>query len=200
MNQLSPSLSFRRVSHLHLTLNHGSFQPYPSPAGSCRRLVVFPHIPHRPASGLGMDKISKLRRKPKPPAIETSVDRSKSVEPPVEETSADSLHPGRLSRLSGRISPFRQIRFRTSPGKRARSSPPVGALPSSPMAAASSSVSVVQQDGVMPRVPRSRGRNGPSGAGTPRIPEFLTYSKAGKRMRCRPRDSKLQQAFCVEAR
>ncbi|OAR05737.1 hypothetical protein LLEC1_07677 [Akanthomyces lecanii] len=75
-----------------------------------------------------MDKIPirKLRRKPKPPAIETSVDRSPS-NTAVHVTSEDATAPG-LSKSPGfpRMSPFRRLR---GGNKRARScSPAAGQL------------------------------------------------------------------------
>lgn len=86
-----------------------------------------------------MDKISRFRRKPKRPTIETSVVRSRSSEPPPPQEQQANFSPtslfspgspfassagqGPMSRVSGRISPFRNIRL-LGGGKRARSTPP----------------------------------------------------------------------------
>lgn len=91
-----------------------------------------------------MDKMSKFRRKPKPPAIETSIDRnisqiadSVSVEHAADLTQQPQQKPFKKSA-------FRNLRLRGS-AKRARDSSPAE-LPSSPPPPA-----VVAQDGMSPR-------------------------------------------------
>lgn len=113
-----------------------------------------------------MEKISKLRRKPKPPAIETSVDRHINTNTPyeVDNTEADAGRPQRVPMMPSRLSPFRKLR---GSAKRARSaSPAPGQMAQNPAA-------VVGQDG-MP--PNSRG----NAQRVPKIPYFLTLTDYGK--------------------
>ncbi|PNY29810.1 Receptor-type tyrosine-protein phosphatase beta [Tolypocladium capitatum] len=121
-----------------------------------------------------MDRIPRLRRKPKPPAIETSVER-------VGRDAAASLSDGELpqhsnrnhQRSAGNKSPFRSLQMRAS-AKRARGTSPADLPASSPVAA------VFSQHGVAPHA-LSRGAN----AGhhetnghqpRPEIPGFLALS------------------------
>ncbi|KAL7820716.1 tyrosine phosphatase [Trichoderma gracile] len=86
-----------------------------------------------------MDKIPKFRRKPKPPVLETAIDRNGAV-------ASDTMSPndsvlGQSQRAHHKMAPFRSLRLR-GPSKRARDSPPADLTPTTPSAV------VVAQDGI----------------------------------------------------
>lgn len=114
-----------------------------------------------------MDKISKLRRKPKPPTIETSLDRHAPAELPyeIEDTGPepDGRTVQRAPMMPSRLSPFRRLR---GSAKRARSSSPATGQPVHGVAA------VVGKDG-MPSASRGASRR------VPKMPYFLKSSDYG---------------------
>ncbi|GFP54835.1 hypothetical protein ACSS6W_002721 [Trichoderma asperelloides] len=89
-----------------------------------------------------MDKIPKFRRKPKPPVIETSIDRRASI-------ATDNVSATESPRTHHKMSAFKSLRLRGS-SKRARDSPPSELTPTTPSAV------VVAQDGIQspPRLAR----------------------------------------------
>ncbi|KAK1248440.1 hypothetical protein MKX08_006660 [Trichoderma sp. CBMAI-0020] len=89
-----------------------------------------------------MDKIPKFRRKPKPPVIETSIDRRASI-------ATDNVSATESPRTHHKMSAFKSLRLR-GPSKRARDSPPSELTPTTPSAV------VVAQDGIQspPRLAR----------------------------------------------
>lgn len=113
-----------------------------------------------------MDKIPihKLRRKPKPPAIETSIDRhpigtALHLAPEAAAASKTSKSPIFASRLS----PFRRLRG----GKRARSCSPAASQLGEPVAAVvSNRTNSTNEQGEEPKLRI--------------IPAFLTQSDQGK--------------------
>ncbi|GJN82817.1 hypothetical protein PLIIFM63780_006362 [Purpureocillium lilacinum] len=139
-----------------------------------------------------MDKIPRLRRKPKPPAIETAVERTSRdstgsdghSDPEVPHhqhhgfspaVAAFSHHP--LHKSAGaspaKKSPLRSLKIRAS-AKRARGISPADHTPSSPVAA------VFSQGGVAPHASTSRpannGRFDTKGRSKPEMPGFLAQS------------------------
>ncbi|OAA62923.1 protein-tyrosine phosphatase 2 [Cordyceps fumosorosea ARSEF 2679] len=117
-----------------------------------------------------MDKISihKLRRKPKPPAIETSIDsdtKGNTVHLTIDNAAVPK--PSKSPSLPSRMSPFRRLRS----GKRARSCSPAASQLGEPVAATVSTCAKPADD--------EQGEE-PG----PRIPAFLTQS-----------DSELQERF-----
>ncbi|KAK0764913.1 hypothetical protein N5P37_002385 [Trichoderma harzianum] len=82
-----------------------------------------------------MDKIPKFRRKPKPPVIETALDRNAAV------ASENMSVNDSVQRTHHKMSPFKSLRLR-GPSKRARDSPPSDLTPTTPSAV------VVAQDGI----------------------------------------------------
>ncbi|KAK2590745.1 hypothetical protein QQS21_011577 [Conoideocrella luteorostrata] len=123
-----------------------------------------------------MDKMPRLRRKPKPPAIETSIDRPSRDNG--ENTSASEVTGQAQSqplKPSMRKSPLRNLKFRVA-AKRARAQSPAPQPSGSPI------VAVFSQDGV---APRSAVEESVSVNGLPRavIPAFLnapTHDIEGK--------------------
>lgn len=81
-----------------------------------------------------MDKIPKFRRKPKPPVIETSIDRRASI-------ATENVSAIESPRTHHKMSAFKSLRLR-GPSKRARDSPPSALTPTTPSAV------VVAQDGI----------------------------------------------------
>jgi protein-tyrosine phosphatase len=81
-----------------------------------------------------MDKIPKFRRKPKPPVIETSIDRRASI-------ATENVSATESPRAHHKMSAFKSLRLR-GPSKRARDSPPSELTPTMPSAV------VVAQDGI----------------------------------------------------
>ncbi|EHK43987.1 hypothetical protein TRIATDRAFT_293301 [Trichoderma atroviride IMI 206040] len=81
-----------------------------------------------------MDKIPKFRRKPKPPVIETSIDRRASI-------ATENVSATESPRAHHKMSAFKSLRLR-GPSKRARDSPPSELTPTTPSAV------VVAQDGI----------------------------------------------------
>ncbi|KAJ6441153.1 protein-tyrosine phosphatase 2 [Purpureocillium lavendulum] len=145
-----------------------------------------------------MDKIPRLRRKPKPPAIETSVDRTSRDSTGSANSDAEGpqhhhhhhhhhgLSPVVAAALShnplhrsgsaspAKKSPLRNLKIRAS-AKRARGVSPADHAASSPVAA------VFSQDGVAPHASASRpANNGRSDANghraRPEMPGFLSQS------------------------
>lgn len=132
-----------------------------------------------------MDKIPKFRRKPKPPVLETAIDRNGSVASDSMSPSGDSVM-GQPQRAHHKMAPFRSLRLR-GPSKRARDSPPADLTPTTPSAV------VVAQDGIQspprparpasqpvqhkspPVQDRRRSVNQPP----PVLPAFLTLSQQG---------------------
>ncbi|PTB77480.1 tyrosine phosphatase [Trichoderma longibrachiatum ATCC 18648] len=133
-----------------------------------------------------MDKIPKFRRKPKPPVLETAIDRNGSVASDSMSPSGDSVM-GQPQRAHHKMAPFRSLRLR-GPSKRARDSPPADLTPTTPSAV------VVAQDGIQspprparpasqpvqhkspPVQDRRRSVNQPP----PVLPAFLTLSQQEK--------------------
>ncbi|KAG6037012.1 hypothetical protein E4U41_005348 [Claviceps citrina] len=97
-----------------------------------------------------MDKLPRLRRKPKPPAIETSVERTKTRSDnsesafPADTASSAVTVPLTSQNPMKKKSPLRNLKLRVT-AKRARAQSPVARPLSSPM------VAVFNQDGVAPR-------------------------------------------------
>ncbi|PTB69215.1 tyrosine phosphatase [Trichoderma citrinoviride] len=96
-----------------------------------------------------MDKIPKFRRKPKPPVLETAIDRNGSV-------ASDKMSPNDSpQRTHHKMAPFRSLRLR-GPSKRARDSPPSDLTPTTPSAV------VVAQDGIHTMCSRPANHHAPS--------------------------------------
>ncbi|KAG5914566.1 hypothetical protein E4U53_004620 [Claviceps sorghi] len=120
-----------------------------------------------------MDKLPRLRRKPKPPAIETSVERTSSD---VEESAAPADTASELaatkpsSKTAMKNSSLRNFKFRVT-AKRARTPSPVARPRSSP------TVAIFKQDGVAPR-PAVEGTLSANnhGRSSPVMPAFLKAS------------------------
>ncbi|KAI9147790.1 Receptor-type tyrosine-protein phosphatase epsilon [Paramyrothecium foliicola] len=128
-----------------------------------------------------MDKLSKFRRKPKPPTIETSVERTStdtadsavSIESPVSAISASGQQ--KLSvKPPLKKSSFRSLRLRGS-SKRARGSPPAELSSTPPPAIA------VGPDGNAPQnaMGERDSHSSPGDHAGRRIPSFLTLSLQG---------------------
>ncbi|KAH6605972.1 tyrosine phosphatase [Trichoderma cornu-damae] len=94
-----------------------------------------------------MDKIPKFRRKPKPPVLETAIDRSVGIA--TDLMSANDLVLGGSQRSHHKMFPFKSLRAR-GPSKRARDTSPPDLTPTTPSAV------VVAQDGIQspPRLGR----------------------------------------------
>lgn len=113
-----------------------------------------------------MDKISipKLRRKPKPPAIETSIDRHQTTTSATQLGPDDAASMGSKSpKFPSRMSPFRRLRG----GKRARSCSPAASMLGEPVAAIVSHGTRAANNNKAGEEPRLR------------IPAFLTQSDYG---------------------
>ncbi|EFY99662.1 Tyrosine-protein phosphatase 2 [Metarhizium brunneum] len=117
-----------------------------------------------------MDKLPRLRRKPKPPAIETSVDRTSSDTAESTFTTEITSQPS-PQKASMRKSPLRNLKLRVN-AKRARTHSPVARLSSSPV------VAVFSQDGVAPRSVTDEGSS-VNGRPRPIMPAFLNTSMHG---------------------
>ncbi|KAL6870549.1 tyrosine phosphatase [Trichoderma novae-zelandiae] len=115
-----------------------------------------------------MDRIPKFRRKPKPPVLETAIDRNGAVAS--DNMSATDSVLGQQQRTHHKMAPFRSLRLR-GPSKRARDSPPADLTPTTP------STVVVAPDGIQspPRPARPASVNQPPPP--PVLPAFLTLSQ-----------------------
>ncbi|KAG9250527.1 protein-tyrosine phosphatase 2 [Emericellopsis atlantica] len=129
-----------------------------------------------------MDKLPKLRRKPKPPAIETSVERTSTdtTESALSSSAVGSWLQKEHTNPSGKKSPFRNLRLRPS-AKRARESSPADSGLGEPPATRQDGVKV-KSNGAKPR-DRLDGKGDadtdmeePSDPG-PVMPSFLNLEK-----------------------
>lgn len=149
--------------------------------------LAFPPIQHIQK---GMDKLPKLRRKPKPPAIKTAVDRpvvgvpgeTSTAVPDSANQNHQHLHGAEVPQMqmpSMRKSPLRNLKLRVS-AKRARTNSPAPRPSSSPV------VAVFNQDGFAPRsaMDESMSFNGHHSS-RPMMPAFLNTTLHG--MFLRPR-------------
>ncbi|KAG6015373.1 hypothetical protein E4U54_003612 [Claviceps lovelessii] len=123
-----------------------------------------------------MDKLPRLRRKPKPPAIETSVERTSSDIDESAVVPADTASGAAAPKTSSMTKPLmkhsslRNLKLRVT-AKRARAESPAARPWSSPM------VAIFNQDGVAPRsaTEGSLSANG-HGRSLPVMPSFLNIS------------------------
>lgn len=126
-----------------------------------------------------MDKLPRLRRKPKPPAIETSVERTSSDIDESAVVPADTASGAAAPKTSSMTKPLmkhsslRNLKLRVT-AKRARAESPAARPWSSPM------VAIFNQDGVAPRsaTEGSLSANG-HGRSLPVMPSFLNISAQG---------------------
>ncbi|KAG5985168.1 hypothetical protein E4U55_000804 [Claviceps digitariae] len=120
-----------------------------------------------------MDKIPRLRRKPKPPAIETSLQRTSSdidERAVLADSASDVATPKTSSKPLLKHSSLHSLKLRVT-AKRARTQSPVARSRSSPM------VAIFNKDGVAPRsaMDGTLSANG-HGRSRPVMPAFLNYS------------------------
>ena len=170
-----PSSSPRGILHpasCRLADIRGVFEPQRGPCPAPVNCIRIRHSLCRSAaleSHRAMDKLPKLRRKPKPPTIETSIvrpRRDESQERPASAsssgttTSIQALAP----KPSMRRSPLQSLRLRVS-AKRARTNSPAAHPSSSPVAA------VFSQD--------AQHRTSANRAPRPQMPAFLNSSPQG---------------------